>query len=293
VEYTPYGELWIEQRSEHMDQDGKTPFRFTGKEFDEETGFYYYGARYLNPKTSVWISADPAMGDYIPSAPVDDEARKRNGNLPGMGGVFNYVNMHVYHYAGNNPIKYIDPDGNENKQAMKFMKDHIVGRGSGYGYANDPHIPNSQWRRFEYGAENLPDSLLCIEAVWAAYKNTGAKDMPYGRSNAFDWFKEGGTVNANGKTLTKSLVTDIFKGEQGDVVFMGKFGDMEGHAVLLDSVTKIDSNTIEMKTVGAFSPNGKVGHETHIFKKNNKGEWINTTHGGYEYKFQAYGQFSE
>jgi RHS repeat-associated protein len=115
VEYTPYGELWIEQRSEHMDQDGKTPFRFTGKELDAETGFYYYGARYLNPKTSIWISADPAVGDYIPKAPVDDEAKKHNENLPGMGGVFNYVNFHVYHYAGNNPIRYIDPDGREGK----------------------------------------------------------------------------------------------------------------------------------------------------------------------------------
>jgi hypothetical protein len=28
-----------------------------------------------------------------------------------MGGVFNYVNLHVYHYAGNNPVKYLDPDG--------------------------------------------------------------------------------------------------------------------------------------------------------------------------------------
>jgi len=83
------------------------------KELDAETGLYYYGARYLDPRTSRWLSGDPAIyeGDYLPSAPINDEARKRNQNLPGMGGIFNHVNMHVYHYGGNNPVKYVDPDG--------------------------------------------------------------------------------------------------------------------------------------------------------------------------------------
>ena len=84
---------------------------FTGKELDEETNYYYFGARYLDPRTSRWISADPAMADYVPQAPVNDEARKRNGNLPGQGGVFNTINFHVYHYAGNNPVKLVDPNG--------------------------------------------------------------------------------------------------------------------------------------------------------------------------------------
>jgi len=114
IEYTPYGEIWVEHKYDYT--EGSLPYRFTGKELDEETGYYYYGARYLDPRTSRWISTDPAMGDYIPSAPVDDEARKRNGNLPGMGGLFNVVNMHVYHYAGNNPIKYIDPDGRDGER---------------------------------------------------------------------------------------------------------------------------------------------------------------------------------
>ena len=109
IEYTPYGEIWVEK----TENNGLAylPYKFTGKEMDEETGLYYYGARYLDPKYSKWISTDPALGDYIPKAPINEEARRYNQNLPGMGGVFNTVNFNLYHYASNNPIKYTDPDG--------------------------------------------------------------------------------------------------------------------------------------------------------------------------------------
>jgi len=123
IEYTPYGELFLEQVKDGVE---KLPFRFTGKELDPETGLYYYGARYLAPKTSLWLSSDPALGEYIPQAPVNDEARKHNQNLPGMGGVFNTVNLHLYHYAGNNPVKYTDPDGNSS-QAVGFAFGFVVG----------------------------------------------------------------------------------------------------------------------------------------------------------------------
>ena len=112
IEYTPYGELWVEKKTEREEGLRYLPYKFTAKEQDEETGLYYYGARYLDAKYSRWMSADPAVSDYIPLAPVSDEAKKHNQQLPGQGGVFNVVNFQLYHYAGNNPVKYTDPDGN-------------------------------------------------------------------------------------------------------------------------------------------------------------------------------------
>ena len=41
-------------------------------------GLYYYGARYLDAKYSRWLSEDSAVGEYIPVAPVNDEAKKHN-----------------------------------------------------------------------------------------------------------------------------------------------------------------------------------------------------------------------
>ncbi|MGI5056102.1 RHS repeat domain-containing protein, partial [Treponema socranskii] len=111
IEYTPYGELWVEKKTAKEEGLRYLPYKFTAKEQDEETGLYYYGARYLDAKYSRWMSADPAVGEYIPMAPLDDEAKKHNGQLPGQGGIFNVVNFQLYHYAGNNPVKYTDPDG--------------------------------------------------------------------------------------------------------------------------------------------------------------------------------------
>ena len=62
-------------------------------------------------KTEPYFYPQP---NYLTSrTAIDDEAKKHNENLPGMGGVFNVVNLNVYHYGGNNPIKYTYPDGRD------------------------------------------------------------------------------------------------------------------------------------------------------------------------------------
>ena len=80
--YLPYGELLVDEHSSSED----LPYKFNGKQFDEETGLYYYGARYLNPMTSLWYGVDPLAEKY-----------------QSIGG---------YVYCIGNPVKYFDPDGN-------------------------------------------------------------------------------------------------------------------------------------------------------------------------------------
>ncbi|MEL3909369.1 MAG: hypothetical protein P1P64_10250 [Treponemataceae bacterium] len=147
IEYTPYGELWtyksktamlflttynnflakqpaglIEETAPGVD---KLPFRFTGKELDEETGLYYYGARYLDPKYSRWLSGDPAIGEYIPQAGADAS------KLPN-GGVYNTTNLQVFNYGNNNPIKYNDPTGEiPTPYEAAIMAEHIYTGKSG------------------------------------------------------------------------------------------------------------------------------------------------------------------
>ena len=66
---------------------------FAKGELDEETGLYYYGARYLDPRYSRWLSGDPAVGEYMA------------GTSAGEGGIYNTVNLSVYHYAGHRAAK--------------------------------------------------------------------------------------------------------------------------------------------------------------------------------------------
>ena len=45
IEYIPYGEVFVEERNNQF----STNYLFNAKELDNETGLYYYGARYLDP----------------------------------------------------------------------------------------------------------------------------------------------------------------------------------------------------------------------------------------------------
>ena len=62
IEYLPYGEVFLEKQASGSTY--ATPYKFNGKELDEETGLYYYGARYMNPRLSIWYGVDRFTEKY-------------------------------------------------------------------------------------------------------------------------------------------------------------------------------------------------------------------------------------
>ena len=101
-EYVPFGEVFIEERNNIWN----TPYLFNAKEFDEETGLYYYGARYYEPRVSLWISVDP-IANYNPLNSENYLDGEHNN------GVFNHKNLNCYSYCYGNPIKFSDPNGKQ------------------------------------------------------------------------------------------------------------------------------------------------------------------------------------
>ncbi|MFA5620952.1 MAG: RHS repeat-associated core domain-containing protein [Weeksellaceae bacterium] len=101
----PFGETMAEQR---RSGSFNNPYKFNGKELDEETGLYYYGARHYNPRISNWLSVDPiALWQ-----PVQETEHYILGQH--NGGYFNPRNMSVYGYTYQNPVLYIAPNGKQN-----------------------------------------------------------------------------------------------------------------------------------------------------------------------------------
>ncbi|MFJ7109501.1 RHS repeat domain-containing protein [Pseudomonas sp. NPDC098740] len=88
--YYPFGATAWYARGSEVDVDYKT-IRYSGKEMDD-SGLYYYGARYYAPWLQRWVSADPA------------------GDVDGLN---------LYGFVGNNPMRYIDNAGFSKTEAER------------------------------------------------------------------------------------------------------------------------------------------------------------------------------
>ena len=128
VTYIPYGEIFLEERNGSWN----SPYLFNSKELDEETGLYYYGARYLNPTNGIWLSVDPLWEKYVGMSP--------------------------YNYCAGNPVKLVDPDGRKiealseesQTKSIEYI-DNELGENHGFCFNNNgelKYIKNNSFKNY-------------------------------------------------------------------------------------------------------------------------------------------------
>lgn len=98
-EYYPYGSTSY-QAGRSVAEVSLKRYRFTGKEKDEESGFYYYGARYYAPWLGRWTAADPA------------------GMIDGTN---------LFEFVRSNPIMQVDLDGTHVDPNAKVEDPVVIG----------------------------------------------------------------------------------------------------------------------------------------------------------------------
>ncbi|WP_077418726.1 RHS repeat domain-containing protein [Chryseobacterium sp. JV274] len=65
-EYMPFGEPMMELSNNEYNN----PYKYNGKKFDSQTGWYYYGARYYDSQRSFWLSVDPLVEITMSPLPI-------------------------------------------------------------------------------------------------------------------------------------------------------------------------------------------------------------------------------
>ncbi|WP_442872825.1 RHS repeat-associated core domain-containing protein [Bergeyella sp. RCAD1439] len=165
------------------------PYLFNGKELDGETGLYYYGARYYDPRVSIFLNVDPLVEKT----------------------------MQPYAYTNNNPIMLIDPTGMEAEDPPKNGNEFLVG-----------HIwtdKDGSWKRINGGWRSITEgqSSIIDEVVLTGKKNGGSVSFAgaYSKDNksgfhllsaGYNHYGQYGAFESNLKLLSGEVTNHTFTG---------------------------------------------------------------------------------
>ena len=236
IEYVPFGEVFIEERNNTWN----TPYLFNAKEFDEETGMYYYGARYYEPRLSLWMSVDP-ISNYDPRNSENYLDGKHNN------GVYNPYNLFPYGYCYQNPICLIDPNGKQvewNKLYSNWPR-----------LKSDPHltaeVPGSIMGKFVYGGHYNENAMMvdgCYYPNFCATRGSVAYNrMGFSKYLKADFRGQNGEMKGKPITSTASKFKDnldrIYTNNKDKIIsvqnpksieqVVSKFGNRRGTFIMI------------------------------------------------------------
>jgi RHS repeat-associated protein len=251
-----WGETLIEEKATRPGMHFESPYRFNAKELDEESGLYYYGARYYNPMVSVWLGVDPLAGKFYTLTP--------------------------YHFVANNPIMIIDPDGRDTafaddkaRQLYLNTRNNVTDRiSSTMEDLSKEKVGSRQYKKLDRQLENLNKLLN-------DFKKIESKDSPkatYSTNTESLEDREGGKVFGAKSSLTVFVRPDrsdalIHENRHVNQIFNteGKFEYTLAHEIEAYQYQGIyDSNLIENLRVNACS---HVNQGAFNFKEKNPLQW--------------------
>ena len=173
---------------------------FSAKERDAETGLSYFGARYYSGDLSIWLSVDP-MSDKYPS-------------------------LSPYVYCANNPVKLVDPNGedwyeSEDGKSLIFIYGE-TGQREGYknlgahlGQDYKDKIKNGAYSTVSMSANFGNDDFVaqkageCCKAAKQMCSNRGGENSSY--ANELPIVSAGVNGEAGGSGIPENFVFGIEK----------------------------------------------------------------------------------
>ena len=213
--YLPYGELLVDEHSSSED----LPYKFNGKEMDEETGLYYYGARYMNPVTSLWYGVDVLTEKYD--------------------------NVSSYIYCKNNPIAFMDMNGKDGVAVIDYENHSITINQKFYYNVNDDFLRRKAISKGAGGWKS--DFEINSDSGWG--RTEGFK-VSYNQS---EW-----NVNFNQEFIGCNSMDEINQHLEQDKNANAIVGNNEFHGRSGDAAGEYNpANRFITLGEGAFKPNNK------------------------------------
>ena len=150
IYYFPFGGIRLDTGSVDVKH------KYTGQELDEETDLYYYGARYYDAVLARFISPDSVVPDY-----TDPQSLNR------------------YSYVVNNPLRYIDPTGNQyTEEDLAFGNIWAGSIYSSWSYFSSSASQSSNWsittNLYPYSSSSMTYTEYLLSGGSSSGFSTGA-----------------------------------------------------------------------------------------------------------------------